>query len=88
MACHLFAGIATAINYIDRGSLSIAAPALSAELSLDTRQMGFLLSSFFWTYAPFQIVAGWLTDRYNVNWVLAGGFLIWSLATFGVGFYE
>src|SRR5262245_57756434 len=76
----------TAINYIDRGSLSIAAPAITAELSLDAAQMGFLLSSFFWTYATFQIVAGWLVDRYNVRWVLAGGFMVWSLATFAVGF--
>jgi MFS transporter, ACS family, D-galactonate transporter len=76
----------TAINYIDRGSLSIAAPAITAELKLDPEQMGFLLSSFFWTYASLQIVAGWLIDRCGVKWVLGGGFLIWSLATFGVSF--
>ncbi len=48
--------------------------------------MGFLLSSFFWTYAGFQIVAGWLTDRFPVTVVFASGFFVWSLATFASGF--
>ena len=69
------------INYIDRGSLSIAAPLVKDEFHLTATQLGLLLSSFFWTYSLFLIVSGWLVDRFNVNWVLAGGFLIWSLAT-------
>lgn len=73
------------INYIDRGSLSIAAPALSEELHFSPAQLGILLSAFFWTYAGFQIVSGWLVDRFNVNWVLAGGFFIWSCATATTG---
>lgn len=44
------------INYIDRGSLSIAAPALKDELHFSAGQLGMLLSSFFWTYVGFQIV--------------------------------
>ena len=73
--------ISVFINYIDRGSLSIAAPALKDELQLSPSQLGILLSSFFWTYAGFQIFSGWLVDRFNLNWVLAAGFLIWSSAT-------
>lgn len=69
------------INYVDRGSLSIAAPMLRKELSLSPSEMGILLSAFFWTYATFQIVAGWLVDRYRVNLVMTAGFLVWSLAT-------
>jgi len=74
------------INYIDRGSLSIAAPALSSELVLSPSQMGLLLSSFFWTYAPLGVLSGWLVDRYNVNCVLGLGYFLWSAATFGTGF--
>src|SRR5262249_48949243 len=70
-----------AINYIDRGNLSVAGVALSKELSLKPSQLGFLLSAFFWTYALFQLVAGWLIDRYNVIYVYAVGFGIWSAAT-------
>src|SRR5580693_5845348 len=73
--------ISVFINYIDRGSLSIAAPSLKDELRLSPSQLGILLSSFFWTYAGFQILSGWLVDRFNVNWVLGAGFLIWSSAT-------
>jgi MFS family permease len=73
--------ISVFINYIDRGSLSIAAPALKDELRLSPSQLGILLSSFFWTYAGFQILSGWLVDRFNVNWVLAAGFFVWSAAT-------
>ena len=73
------------INYIDRGNLSIAAPMLKDELRLSASQLGLLLSSFFWTYAVIQIVSGWAVDRFNVNWVIAGGFFLWSAATAATG---
>jgi MFS family permease len=69
------------INYIDRGNLSIAAPLLKDELGLSASRLGILLSSFFWTYATFQLVSGWLVDRFDVGWVMAGGFFLWSAAT-------
>lgn len=73
--------VSVTINYIDRGNLSIAASRLSSELQLDPEKIGLLLSSFFWTYAAMQIVAGWLIDRYSVYWIFAAGFFIWSAAT-------
>lgn len=73
------------INYLDRGALSVAAPLVATELQLSTTEMGFLLSAFFWTYATFQLVTGWLVDRFSVKWVYAGGFLLWSLATAAMG---
>jgi ACS family D-galactonate transporter-like MFS transporter len=73
------------INYIDRGNLAIAAPLLQDELGLSPYQLGLLFSSFFWTYAIFQIVSGWLVDRFPVNWILALGILLWSAATLGTG---
>ena len=69
------------LNYIDRGNLSIAAPLLKNELGLTATQLGILLSAFFWTYTAFQIPAGLLVDRFDVSWVLALGFAIWSGAT-------
>ena len=77
--------ISTFINYIDRGSLSLAAPLLKTELQLSPWQLGILLSSFFWTYTGFQIISGWLVDRFNVNWVLASGFFVWTIATATTG---
>jgi MFS transporter, ACS family, D-galactonate transporter len=73
------------INYIDRGNLSIAAPLIKDDLGISFYQLGILFSSFFWTYAIFQIVSGWLVDRFAVNWVLALGILLWSAATVGTG---
>lgn len=73
------------INYIDRGNLAIAAPAIKDELGLTPNQLGILLSSFFWTYAGFQIVSGWMVDRFEVNWVIAAGFFLWSVATAATG---
>jgi ACS family D-galactonate transporter-like MFS transporter len=69
------------MNYIDRGNLSIAAPLIKDELGLSASQLGILLSSFFWTYGFFQILSGWLVDRFNVSWVMAFGFFLWSVAT-------
>jgi ACS family D-galactonate transporter-like MFS transporter len=74
------------INYIDRSNLSIAAPLIKDELGISAWQLGKLLSAFFWTYALLQIPAGWLVDRFDVKWVFAAGFFVWSAATAITGF--
>lgn len=74
------------VNYIDRGALSVAIPAISQELTLDAWHKGILLSVFFWTYALMQIPAGWLADRIDVKWLYAGGYLVWTIATVMTGF--
>jgi MFS transporter, ACS family, D-galactonate transporter len=81
----LLLALSVFINYIDRGNLSIAAPLLKEGLGLSPWQLGILLSSFFWTYDAFQIPSGWLIDRFDVSWVLALGFFIWSCATAATG---
>ena len=73
--------LSVCINYIDRTTLSVAAPRLATELGIDPEQKGILLSAFFYTYALCQIPAGWLVDRYDVRWVFGAGFLLWSGAT-------
>jgi len=78
--------ISVLINYIDRGNLSIAASMIQDELHISHSQLGILLSAFFWSYAAFQLISGWLVDRFNVNWVMAFGFLLWSTATSLTGF--
>ena len=77
--------LSVAINYLDRGILSVSAPLLREELTLSPAQMGLLFSAFFWSYSVFQLVAGWLVDRYEVKHVFSAGFLIWCLATASVG---
>jgi MFS transporter, ACS family, D-galactonate transporter len=77
--------VSVAINYIDRGSLSTAAPLLQTEMNISPARLGVLLSSFFWTYALMQIVSGWVVDRCEVTWVMAFGFALWSIATAATG---
>ena len=77
--------VSVAINYIDRGSLSTAGPLLKDDIKMASDEYGWLLSAFFWPYALLQIPAGWLVDRYSVKWVMALGFLVWSLATAATG---
>ncbi len=77
----LLLGFSVFINYIDRANLSVAAPLLKGELGLSPAQLGILLSAFFYTYACMQIPVGWLVDRFDVKWVFAIGFFVWSAAT-------
>jgi ACS family D-galactonate transporter-like MFS transporter len=69
------------INYVDRSNLSIAAPLIQDELHITNTQLGTLLAAFFWTYGLMQIPSGWLVDHFDVKWVLAAGFFLWSTAT-------
>ena len=75
------------LNYIDRSNISIGATNIQHDLHLSNYQLGVLLSAFFWTYALSQLLylAGWLVDRLNVCWVLAGGVALWSFATGACG---
>ena len=72
--------VASLINYLDRSTISIALPLISADLRLDPTRQGLLLSSFFWSYAFMQVPVGWCADRLNLRWLYAGAFVIWSVA--------
>jgi len=71
---------ASLINYLDRATLSVALPLISSELTLGPAKKGLLLSAFFWSYTLMQVPAGWLADRWNLRWIYAGLFSLWSLA--------
>jgi len=80
----IFIGIV--INYIDRGNLSIAAPSIMRDFAIPPAMMGLVLSTFFWTYALFQIPSGALVDRFGIRRAYAAGFLVWSLASAAIAF--
>jgi len=73
--------ISVCINYADRGNLGVAARSIEGELHFSPDALGTLLGSFFITYSVCQLVAGKVIDTWNVNWVYAVGFLLWSAAT-------
>lgn len=72
---------ATFINYVDRGMVAVAAPLIKAEMGLSATAFGIAVSAFFWTYAPTQVIVGWMVDRFRVERVLAGGVALWGGAT-------
>lgn len=71
----------TMINYMDRIALSIAAKQIAAEFKLSAVGMGYLFSSFIWSYALFLIPMGILIDRFGAKRMAGVGIFIWSAAT-------
>jgi len=71
---------ASLINYLDRAAISFALPLISSDFHLTAQDKGVLLSSFFWSYSLMQLPIGWAADRFNLRWLYAGAFIIWSLA--------
>jgi MFS family permease len=76
----------TTINYADRVALSVAATPIRAEFNLSQVQMGYLLSSFLWTYVLCLIPVGLLVDRFGGKIVNGLGIFLWSAATVLTGF--
>lgn len=73
------------INYIDRVTLSFAAAAIAKEFSLSPVALGYLFSSFLWTYTVFLIPMGMLVDRFGAKRVAGFGLGLWSAATAATG---
>jgi MFS family permease len=71
----------SAINYGDRSALSIGAPAVAHEFGLSPVQVGYLLSSFLWTYFLFNLPAGIISDRLGARRSTAFAVALWSAAT-------
>lgn len=70
---------ASLINYLDRATISISLPLISRDLHLGPTDKGILLSAFFWSYALMQVPIGWAADRFNLRWLYAAAFAVWSL---------
>jgi MFS transporter, ACS family, D-galactonate transporter len=77
--------VSVVVTFMDRSNLSITAPAMRAELGIDTIHMGWILSAFGWTYAFCQIPAGWLVDRIAPRFFYPGVLILWSVATMTLG---
>jgi MFS transporter, ACS family, D-galactonate transporter len=73
--------LATAINYIDRANLSVAAPFIQKEFNLSPSVMGWILGAFFWTYAAFQMPSGWLVDKLGPRITYSIAVVWWSFFT-------
>ena len=77
----LFLFSLTAINYIDRLALSMAARPVAEEFHLSPVQLGYLFSSYLWAYVLASIPMGMVVDRFGARRTAAAGIAIWSAAT-------
>src|SRR5688500_17864511 len=73
--------LATAINYIDRANLGVAAVYIQSEFGLTGTQIGALMGAFFWTYAFFQLPSGWFVDRVGPRVAYSVAVVWWSVFT-------
>jgi len=69
------------INFIDRVVISVDARPIAQEFNLTPVALGYLFSSYLWTYTLCQIPVGIIVDRWNTRGPLAIGVAFWSLAT-------
>jgi MFS family permease len=77
--------LAALINYMDRGSLSVALPFVAREMHLDPLQQGWALSAFSMTYVLSQLPMGWLVDRLPLKALYAVCFALWCCASAATG---
>ena len=73
--------LAMAIAYSDRVNISVAAIQMQQELGWNDITKGLVLSSFFIGYLMFQIIGGWLANRYGGKIVLGISVIMWSAFT-------
>nr|WP_258190736.1 MFS transporter [Arthrobacter sp. PAMC25284] len=78
--------VLVAVNYIDRGSISVALPIIQKEFNLAPELVGLLLSAFFWTYALMQVPVGLLIDKFGPRKVMTASCVGWGAATAASGF--
>ena len=71
----------SAITYVDRVNISVAARQMMPALGFDQLQMGYVFSAFVLGYALLQIPGGWLGDRWGTRKVLSAAVLWWSFFT-------
>ncbi len=73
------------LAYLDRASISQAAPFIMKDLHLGKVQMGYVFSAFGLTYALLELPAGWLCDRKGVRSILTRVVISWSVLTAATG---
>jgi len=73
--------VVTTLNFADRATLAMTAPAIGKDLGLDAVAMGYIFSAFGWSYAAMQIPSGWLLDKFGSRLVYGLGLFLWSLFT-------
>src|ERR1700676_4585730 len=74
------------ITYLDRVNVSTAAAGFGAEFNLSKTQIGLVFSAFAYPYLIFQIIGGWVSDKFGAKRTLIYCGLLWAMATILTGF--
>jgi MFS transporter, Spinster family, sphingosine-1-phosphate transporter len=69
------------VNYLDRYIVTVALPHIQRDFRLDNTQAGLLGSFFMVVFMLASPVSGFLGDRVPRRFLVAGGVMLWSLAT-------
>ncbi|MBX3449931.1 MAG: MFS transporter [Planctomycetaceae bacterium] len=80
--------LASALNYMDRQTLSNVAPRILVEFQMDERQYGNLEWAFGWAFAAGALFFGILADKINIRWLYPAVLLAWSVMGFATGLVE
>src|SRR5712672_1302627 len=73
------------ITYIDRVNVTTAASEFKGVLHFSNTQVGFIFSAFAYPYLIFQIIGGWVSDRFGAKRTLIFCGAIWGVATLLTG---
>lgn len=76
------------ITYVDRVNIGTAAGEIQHELGLSNTQLGLVFSAFAYPYLVFQVIGGWVGDRFGPRRTLFWCGLIWAVATILTGFVQ
>lgn len=80
-----FVYFAAFITYLDRVCISVAAPAMQADLNLSQIQFAWVFTVFYIAYGVFEIPTAWLGDRWGQRRMLFRIVSCWSLFTILTG---
>jgi MFS transporter, ACS family, glucarate transporter len=69
------------ITYLDRVNVSTAAVGFGKEFGLSKTEIGLVFSAFAYPYLVFQIIGGWVSDRFGARRTLIACGLVWGAAT-------
>ncbi len=74
------------ITYVDRVNIGTAAGEIQKELGLSNTELGLVFSAFAYPYLLFQVIGGWVGDRFGPRQTLFWCGMIWAAATIMTGF--
>jgi len=73
------------VMYIDRVNIATVAPRMTADLGLSNIEFGLAISAFSYPYALFQLIGGWVSDRFGPRRALMLSGLVVCIATICTG---